>query len=203
MKKMSAFLALGGAVVLAACQRPSTNHAHGDHSARKPEPAQSRQDLRPAFSVPAAFRSSLGRVLEGYGAMQAALAEDDLPKAKEAFHAMHAILHMMPLDDLEPAARTYWDSTDARIMAVLHPLAASESLDSVRFHFMGFSAVMLDAVEKFGLADATPVFQFRCPMANGNRGAIWLQKGRDARNPYFGRSMPTCGERVKAVGHRA
>lgn len=157
MKKPSAFLTLGAALVLAACQRPSSNHAPGGHSAGRTESSPSREDARFAFAVPEAFRSALGGVSEGYGAMQAALAEDDLPGAKEAFHAVHAILHMMPLDGLEPPARAYWDSTDARIMAALHPLAASESLDSVRFHSREFGMAIREAMERFGIAEAAQV----------------------------------------------
>ena len=31
-------------------------------------------------------------------------------------------------------------------------------------------------------------------MAFDNRGAIWLQDTKDLWNPYFGASMPKCGE---------
>jgi membrane fusion protein, copper/silver efflux system len=37
------------------------------------------------------------------------------------------------------------------------------------------------------------IFVFRCPMANENKGAPWLQKGSDLQNPYFGKAMSSCG----------
>ncbi|RSK40277.1 efflux RND transporter periplasmic adaptor subunit [Mangrovimonas spongiae] len=38
----------------------------------------------------------------------------------------------------------------------------------------------------------------RCPMANNNKGAVWLSTEKEVRNPYFGDAMLTCGE-VKQV----
>jgi Cu(I)/Ag(I) efflux system membrane fusion protein len=35
-------------------------------------------------------------------------------------------------------------------------------------------------------------------MAAGNKGADWLQKQKEIRNPYFGKSMLTCGTLVKS-----
>jgi len=35
-----------------------------------------------------------------------------------------------------------------------------------------------------------------CPMANGGKGASWLSKDEEIRNPYFGSRMLKCG-RIK------
>ena len=38
-------------------------------------------------------------------------------------------------------------------------------------------------------------------MAFGNKGAIWLQKDDQTRNPYFGSTMLKCADRVEKVVH--
>jgi Cu(I)/Ag(I) efflux system membrane fusion protein len=38
-----------------------------------------------------------------------------------------------------------------------------------------------------------------CPMAFDNEGANWIQIGKAIRNPYFGKSMLTCGEVVEVL----
>ena len=43
-----------------------------------------------------------------------------------------------------------------------------------------------DIFEKDGLED---VHFFTCPMVNQS----WAQKGKDVQNPYYGKSMLTCG----------
>jgi Cu(I)/Ag(I) efflux system membrane fusion protein len=38
------------------------------------------------------------------------------------------------------------------------------------------------------------VYKEYCPMAFDNKGAYWLSESEEIRNPYFGKSMLTCGE---------
>jgi hypothetical protein len=41
-------------------------------------------------------------------------------------------------------------------------------------------------------------YQF-CPMAFDNKGAYWISKTEDVRNPYFGLKMLSCGEIVQEI----
>src|SRR4030095_352646 len=45
--------------------------------------------------------------------------------------------------------------------------------------------------------DWPDIFLFHCPMAANEAGAPWLQKGSEIKNPYFGKSMSACGEKVE------
>ncbi len=84
-------------------------------------------------------------------------------------------------------------------MDVLHPMASAETLEAIRTHFLYFSLILIEAVEKIGIAEDAPVYQFHCPMVRNNKGADWLQKDSDLANPYFGKSMLTCGELVRKL----
>jgi|GEM_PF-1559390 len=192
--KYTIFLLAGTMAVLSACDK-------------KPAPAAEAARIGPAsgetateaaeFAAPDAFKSTLEKVFDGYLGVQTALAQDDLPTAKEAFSSMHAVLHTIPTGGLDSNAKAYWDSADVRIMAALHPMEMSSNIDSVRSHFGAFSEAFIDVFEKFGPADKKPVYQFHCPMAEGNRGGDWLQRERELANPYFGKSMLRCGTIVR------
>jgi Cu(I)/Ag(I) efflux system membrane fusion protein len=39
-------------------------------------------------------------------------------------------------------------------------------------------------------------------MAFNDKGADWLQKDEDIRNPYFGASMYTCGQVTEVIGEK-
>ena len=39
-----------------------------------------------------------------------------------------------------------------------------------------------------------PLYIQHCPMADENKGADWLSMEKEILNPYFGKSMLTCGE---------
>jgi Cu(I)/Ag(I) efflux system membrane fusion protein len=77
-------------------------------------------------------------------------------------------------------------------------LAEAGSIKVRREAFALLSEALLRTVAVFG-KDARTLFQLHCPMAFGNRGADWLQKDKDVRNPYFGQQMLKCGEVVKVV----
>jgi Cu(I)/Ag(I) efflux system membrane fusion protein len=40
---------------------------------------------------------------------------------------------------------------------------------------------------------ANPLFIQKCPMANSNKGAIWISNEEEIRNPYYGNAMLSCG----------
>ena len=68
-------------------------------------------------------------------------------------------------------------------------LAKSMDLKGAREAFKPLSASLIKylADNKAGIGTYHEAF---CPMAK----ASWLQVGKDLRNPYLGREMPTCGE---------
>jgi len=45
-----------------------------------------------------------------------------------------------------------------------------------------------------------PFFKIFCPMAFEGRGSFWIQDDEKVQNPYFGPSMPECGEVKEKLG---
>lgn len=39
----------------------------------------------------------------------------------------------------------------------------------------------------------------KCPMADNNKGALWLSKEKEIKNPYYGDAMLTCGSIIKTI----
>lgn len=165
-----------------------------------PEPPKAEVSVaKPEFAATDSFKVGIGNVYEGYLRIEAALAQDDFQGAKSAFESMHLVLHTLPKEGMDSSALGYWDSLDTRLMKVLHPMASSNDIATMRDHLADFTPLMLDAIEKFGVMDSDPVFLFHCPMAKNNRGADWLQKDSSLRNPFLGKAMPQCGAIVKEV----
>jgi Cu(I)/Ag(I) efflux system membrane fusion protein len=52
---------------------------------------------------------------------------------------------------------------------------------------------MIDLTKALSPQDGTLYVQ-HCPMAFNNKGADWISREHDIRNPYFGVSMLTCGD---------
>jgi len=65
----------------------------------------------------------------------------------------------------------------------------NENIDQLRESFKSLSVLHVDRVDKKKLQD----FQvMECPMAK----AKWIQEKGDVKNPYYGKSMLTCGQKV-------
>ncbi len=157
------------------------------------------QVLAHTYAVPDSFKVGIGKVYEGYLNVQQALAADDFPKAKDAFSSMHGILHMLPEDGLDSLAKSGWDSSSSKFMTVLHPMASSKDIAEMRFYLKGYSLLLIDAIEKFGMQGTQGAYLFHCPMADSGKGADWLQKDKIKANPYQGKAMLDCGDLVREI----
>jgi membrane fusion protein, copper/silver efflux system len=187
-------LLLIAGVLLLACQEKA-----GTYRAAAASAGADTAPSGPVFPAPDSFQAGLGKVYAGYVDIQAALAADDFQAAQAAFSAMHGTLHIIQTDGLDSSAKAYWDTSTTRIMEVLHPMATSGNIDTMRLHFMDFTPALLDAIDKFGVSSTAGIYLFHCPMARKNQGAEWLQKDSLIANPYFGKSMLKCGNLIRKV----
>jgi Cu(I)/Ag(I) efflux system membrane fusion protein len=200
MKTILTALALAG-VALTACNKKESAKPPAAETPKVAEApkADSVASDKPEFTVPDSFKLAFGKVYDGYLAIESALAIDDFQKAKAAFGPMHGVLHTLPTETLDTAAKAAWDSLDARLMKVLHPMAASQDIATMRNHLADFTPLMLEAIEKFGILGDKGVYLFHCPMARNNEGADWLQGNAKMENPFYGKSMSGCGSLVETI----
>ncbi|MEN9609605.1 MAG: hypothetical protein RLZZ628_419 [Bacteroidota bacterium] len=68
----------------------------------------------------------------------------------------------------------------------------SNKIEKQRSHLESLSKNLFEIAKALKI-NAKPVYWQYCPMANDNKGAYWLSKDNKVKNPYFGKSMLTCG----------
>ena len=123
------------------------------------------------LSVAAPQDGDVANAFAHYEAIRVALAGDrmtDVPK--------HAA-------ELAPVAAKI-ASVEAK--AAAEALGAAKDIKAAREQFGKLSAALLPAFEKAKLAG---VQFYTCSMVNQS----WAQKGKGIENPYYGKSMLTCG----------
>lgn len=177
MKTLIASLIAAAATVTtlqAHCGSCSTDEMHGAHG----------------DSHAACYSSTL----EGYFAIQEALAGDDLAAANAA---------ASDLADGLAQAECSLEGKDCCVeaKAASQTIAGADTIAAARKAFLGFSQVMIAQVESHG--SDTAAYQMHCPMAFNNQGGAWLQQDDQLRNPYYGASMLTCGMQKAAYGEDA
>ena len=148
--------------------------------------------------ISAEFRQQLGKVVEGYLAMQQALAEDDPKQAVAASRKMLEALAAVDMKLLQGDEHTAWMKTSEELKRILARGRQAGGIEPARKEFALLSEEMMAAAKQFGVPGVS-LYQFKCPMAFNSRGATWLQADDETRNPYFGAAMLRCGEVMEVL----
>lgn len=86
----------------------------------------------------------------------------------------------------------------ANLQKALNQMIKEESIQQQRDYFIRLSENLIAIIDGFQLLNKTYYVQ-KCPMANSNKGAVWLSNEEQIRNPYFGESMLTCGSVIDVL----
>ena len=139
------------------------------------------------------FLSSLEPLYAAYLELQAALAQDEVERAREALASMAEAVSAPSAAGLPEAHRALWSEEVASIEAALDAGRQSDGLEGLRAAFERLSDSVLELLREFGHSSDGSLHEVHCPMAFDGRGASWVQAGDEIHNPYFGSAMPHCG----------
>jgi len=149
--------------------------------------------MQKRITVSTAFKNQFKKVFEQYILLKDAFADDDhnvaQKSAKELVNAM-AKIDMKLLTDND--AHNHWMLISKEINASATSISKTSDIAIQRNHFKHLSAHLTKGVKLFGVDQK--VYEEFCPMADGNKGAVWLSLSKEIKNPYFGKAMIDCGE---------
>jgi Cu(I)/Ag(I) efflux system membrane fusion protein len=151
------------------------------------------------FEVPGEFGGQLGKVVDAYLNIQAALASDNMDAASTATSAMKDALAEVDMGLLGHDAHMAWMDELERLRKPLDEMERAPDIKALRKSFFPLSDAMSAVVRRFGSGREQPLYRIRCPMAFDNLGATWLQTDKDVRNPYFGAGMLKCGDVIEEI----
>ncbi len=152
--------------------------------------------LVPCVAPAAAEETTFSKILEHYDAARQTMVDDQFDGVPEHGRAIHAALEALAEDFSAAAAGV--DSADAETVRELLPelteaagaLAQASDLEAARDAFYTLSKPLV-RYRAVAVGDL-PVVAY-CAMARRS----WLQPEGDLGNPYYGQSMPRCGEVVE------
>ena len=149
------------------------------------------------YDVDPVFRESLGTLLHHYFEMQNALASDDFGEAKKESAALEENLKKIDMTALTGDAHDAWMKQLTALTSANKSLSAAKNIKDLRVAFEPLSESLEESVESFRPIGHEAIYRVHCPMAFDYKGADWLQKNEEIRNPYFGAEMLNCGS-IKA-----
>ncbi len=139
------------------------------------------------------FQSQLTQLTEEYFKVKNSLVSDDAAATQKAAAAVLGGLSKVDMSLVKGSAHDQWMMIRSEIQKAAGMIAKESEIAKQRGHFAPLSQAFLELTETFGLTK-DKVYKEYCPMAFDNKGAYWLSESEEIRNPYFGKSMLTCGE---------
>lgn len=140
--------------------------------------------------------TELSMVVANYLDLKDALVADDNEKAQEAGGKLYA-----SLQEFKKVSSEY--DKEKEVNEIINDATEqaehiSESpIEHQREHFDFLSEDFIDLLAITGSPEA--LYKIYCPMYNDNKGANWLSRTKDVKNPYFGSKMINCGEVKKEI----
>lgn len=85
-----------------------------------------------------------------------------------------------------------------KIKDMLVAISESSNIENQRDHFIILSENMVAIANNINKLPQT-LYVAKCPMANRNRGAVWLTHSTEIHNPYYGDAMLSCGSVIDTL----
>lgn len=143
-------------------------------------------------NVDAKVAASIKEIVGHYLHVKNALANDNADEAASGGKAMAAAIGKLDKSLLTAEQKKVFDENQEGLKE--HAEHIGESAGDIkhqREHFVSMSKDIYGLVRAFG--GRRVLYHDHCPMAQDNKGAMWISETKDIRNPYFGSRMPACG----------
>jgi Cu(I)/Ag(I) efflux system membrane fusion protein len=164
-------------------------------SDKRPEGDKTGEKL----NIPAYFRHELDGVYNAYFDIQTALAGDSLKDAKKASQGLETAISRISHGKLKPEVMKEWHKLKIELQTSAGNISTKKNIKDAREAFSSLSSDVYELCRKFGTSGNFSVYRFFCPMAFNNKGGYWLQNKVELFNPYFGKTMLKCGEKIEDV----
>ncbi len=164
--------------------KPKTDaHAGHDMSKMKNTEGVSETGIKAQFAP----------VLAAYYGLKDALVADNGKVAAENGKAMKMALRKLDTKTWTAKERNAYDEVAKKLDTDAEHIGDNAGkIDHQREHFVTLSNNLTTLTKALKINGEPAYLQF-CPMANGGKGAYWLSKENKVKNPYYGKSMLTCG----------
>lgn len=161
------------------------NHdAHKGHNMDSVETAMSQGGL-------------MNKVTASYFAVKDALVKSNGAATSTAASELSKAIAAVPMDKMTTEQHTVWMKVLPAIKEDAEHIADTKDVKHQRDHFTTLSANMYQVLKTFKTNEA--VYYQKCPMFNDGKGANWLSKDKEIKNPYYGSTMLTCGSTVETL----
>lgn len=142
-------------------------------------------------------QNELATVFEKYFEVKDALVSSNGKSAAEKAKELTAAIKNVNLEKLTAEQHAVWMNVQKDLAEDAEHISDTGDAKHQRDHFVTLSTAIYK-LQKVSKAEIPVYYQF-CPMANGGKGANWLSKEKQIKNPYYGSQMMSCGKTVETI----
>ncbi len=190
---------LSGSLIMASCgnNSKSENDSHQneegmehDHSNHEHGGTEENRNVSANIGE---MKGDISIVLSDYFALTESLVQDDAAAAAESSEKLVTSLKGFKGSRLsEDEQKEVNDILETAIENAEHISENAGEISHQREHLVSLSTDIKDLIAIIGTSQK--LYEAFCPMANNNKGAIWISNKEAISNPYMGTKMPTCGK---------
>ncbi len=151
--------------------------------------SQNHQNIPANLNLSERQTEAFIRVLDAYFQVKDALVQSDAELATTRLVLLKNRSDIRELNEIPN-----WSS----FQNTIKKMNQTNDLGFQRALFIGLSDQLIAFVKRYK-SNEIPVFVQFCPMADNDKGANWLSKASEIRNPYYGNMMLTCGEVLESL----
>lgn len=141
--------------------------------------------------------NQLTAVFDNYFSLKDALVKTDGNTASAKAKELQTAINAVKMEKLSMDVHMVWMKVLSNLKEDAEHINGTKDIANQRGHFMSLSKNMYELIKVAKPAE-TVYYQF-CPMANDGKGANWLSKKSEVKNPYYGSQMLTCGKTVETI----
>ena len=146
------------------------------------------------MELPEEFQKAFSKSIPSYLKMKDAFVDSDASQVSAFAKATSKSLKGIKTAYLQKMTKSHLTKS----IEMLDAIAANNDLENQRAHFVILNENLVAiAMNLDNVTDK--LYVQKCPMANNNKGAVWISLDEGIKNPYYGEQMLTCGSTIDEI----
>ncbi len=146
------------------------------------------------IKLPKTFQTAFQAALKPYFKMEDAFVASDASQVSALAKTTLAKMKAMEVSDLGKMEKSHLSKS----IEMLGAISSNSDLKNQRAQLVVLNENIVALAMNIKSPSETLYVQ-KCPMANSNKGAIWLSTEKEIKNPYYGDDMLTCGSIIDSI----
>ena len=141
--------------------------------------------------------SPMEAIFENYFNLKDELVKSDAKSTSEKAKRLMTVINMVKMQELKSDVHTVWMKVMNDLNSDTDKIANATNIEKQRASFITLSENMYQLMKVSKTEES--IYVQHCPMANDGKGANWLSKENQVKNPYYGSKMMSCGKTIETI----